>query len=64
MARPITEFTSKEAVIDCLKNFLEAASCAANAEFTVKINKNSVPTISYKINEYPIMFPPRGGDIK
>ena len=60
----INEWTSKEAILDCVKNFLEAANCAESAEFTVKINKKSVPTISYKINEYPIIIPARGDDFK
>ena len=59
--RPITENSLKKTLIEGIENILTAANVADNVEIKIKINKKSVPTISYKIDGFPIVVK-RGGD--
>ena len=56
--KAITEESKKKILLDSIGNILDAADLADDVELTIKIKKNSVPFISYKIKGFPMMRVP------
>ena len=53
--KAITENPFDRAVIDGVTQFLFIAKRAKSAEMVISVNTDSVPTVSYKIEELPII---------
>lgn len=57
MAKAICKKTKKEQALQLIKDLLDVSDIADSVEFTVKIDRESIPTISYKINGFPLIPP-------
>lgn len=53
--KAITENPFDRAIIDGVTQLLYIAKRAKSAEITISISADSVPTVSYKIEELPIV---------
>lgn len=62
MSRPITDNSIKKYILEGVETILDISERAESVTFTVKIDKKTVPTISYKINGFPLIIK-RGGDV-
>lgn len=51
------EKLDKKAILRGVEDFLNLAERADSVEFTFKFVKGFAPTVSYKIDRYPIMHP-------
>ena len=61
--KPITKNPLKKTLLDGIENILDAVGVADNVEIKIKINKKTVPTISYKIDGFPVIYKEsKGGD--
>lgn len=54
----ITQKSQKQIILDGVKNILEASDMARRTEIKIVVDKSSVPTISYKIDDFPILHQP------
>ena len=52
----------KKHILNGIEDLLDLAEIADSVEFTVKIDKESIPTISYEVSGFPLMYK-REGDI-
>lgn len=48
------EKLNKKSILRGIEDFLNLTEIADSVEFTFKFNKESVPTVSYKISGFPI----------
>lgn len=60
MAMKIHEPTLKKAILQGVEQLVELSENAKGVEFTIAITKDAVPTISYKIDEMPILLERKG----
>ena len=56
MPRKLYDSTLKNAVLRFVEDLVRASEIAKAVEFTVTINKESAPTVSYKVDEIPLML--------
>lgn len=64
MAKPIGIYgkTFPENVAKIVKDVLKAAECAEGVKVSISIEKNSTPTISYSIDNFPLVMFENGGN--
>ena len=55
MARKIKDNPLKEVILRGVEQLIDIAETSKGVEITITINKDSAPTISYKIDEFPII---------
>lgn len=54
MKKRVRAHSLKEALVRGVEEFVDIAEIAKSVEFTVKISKDSPPTCSYKVDEFPL----------
>lgn len=54
----ITEKSLEKIISEGVENILTGAKMARRVEINIVVDRNSVPTISYKIDDFPIFQQP------